>query len=146
MTTAKLDPLDLDSAPGTPNSAKVARIYLAQRFAPVRCATQLPNDLGPVSLPFIQCRATGAGSDGGFVTITNDLIDVDIYAVNEEAAAALAGQVRFDLSVRAPGTTLDRSTITRCVTVAAPAVRPYINTSLVRVGATYALGLHTRTH
>lgn len=143
---AKLDPLDPDVAPYAPNTAKVTRLYLAQRFAPTRVATQLPNNLGAAdTLPLIQCRATGAGSDGAIATLTDDQVDVDVYAEGEEEAFLIAGQVRYDLSLNAPGVTLDRSTIRRVLIIAAPGVRPYINTSLVRVGATYAVSLHTRS-
>jgi hypothetical protein len=70
------------------------------------------------------------------------LIDVDAYAATRAEAAGLAGSARSRLVAALRGTTTANAVFGRASTVQAPAWRPYENTNLRRIGATYEIFFH----
>ncbi|MEU3903321.1 hypothetical protein AB0F20_05830 [Streptomyces goshikiensis] len=92
-------------------------------------------------LPTVQVERIAAGGDDGF-RLDHALVDVDVYAANRGAAVALALQIRGLLLTQLPGSTTGGAVVGRVQTVAAPGARPYENTGLRRVGATYQIYSH----
>lgn len=102
----------------------------------VRACTDLPADLLQV-LPVVQVARIG-GTDSS-VSLDVATVDVDSYAASRQAANELAGQVRHALLFALPGAAAAGGVVTRVQTLSAPAWRPYDNTTLRRVGASYQL-------
>jgi len=92
-------------------------------------------------LPTVQVQRLPAGDDDGF-RLDRALADVDVYASTRGAAVALAAQIRGLLLNSLPGSTTGGAVVGRVSTLTAPGVRPYENTSLRRVGATYEIYSH----
>lgn len=101
---------------------------------------ELDNDLLD-ELPTVQVERIAAGDDDGF-RLDRAFVDVDVYAATRGAAIALALQIRGLLLTQLPGSTTGDAVIGRVQTVTAPGARPYENTGLRRVGATYQLYSH----
>jgi len=92
-------------------------------------------------LPTIQVQRLPAGGDDGF-RLDRALVDVDVYHSTRAAAIALAAQVRGWLLRDLPGAVTDAAVFGRVTSSPPPAVRPYENTGLRRVGATYQIYSH----
>ncbi|MEV4424069.1 hypothetical protein AB0K23_01570 [Streptomyces sp. NPDC049602] len=92
-------------------------------------------------LPTIQVQRLAAGGDDSF-RLDRALVDVDVYHSTRAQAIALAGQVRGWLLTDLPGARTDVAVFGRVSTVSPPAMRPYENTALRRVGATYQIYSH----
>ncbi|MET9728679.1 hypothetical protein [Streptomyces zaomyceticus] len=92
-------------------------------------------------LPTIQVQRLPAGGDDGF-RLDRALVDVDVYHSTRAAAIALAGQVRGWLLRELPGAVTENAVFGRVTSTPPPAVRPYENTALRRVGATYQIYSH----
>lgn len=92
-------------------------------------------------LPTVQVERLPAGDDDGF-RLDRALVDIDVYAATRGAAVAMALQVRGLLLGSLPGSTTGGAVVGRVRTEAAPGVRPYENTGLRRVGATYEIHSH----
>lgn len=92
-------------------------------------------------LPTVQVERIPAGDDDGF-RLDRALVDVDVYAATRGEAVAIATQIRGLLLGALAGTTTGGAVVGRVRTEAAPGVRPYENTGLRRVGATYEIYSH----
>lgn len=101
---------------------------------------ELDNNL-LAELPTVQVERIPAGDDDGF-RLDRALVDVDVYAATRGSAIALAIQIRGLLLGLLPGSTTGGAVVGRVRTEAAPGVRPYENTGLRRVGATYEIHSH----
>ncbi len=91
-------------------------------------------------LPTVQIEVVG-GDDDGF-RLDRALVDVNVYAATRAAAIALAAQVHGLLLTQLRGSKTTNAVFGMVSTVSRPAARPYENTSLRRVGATYSLHSH----
>lgn len=92
-------------------------------------------------LPTVQVERIAAGDDDGF-RVDRALVDIDVYAATRGAAVALAMQIRGLVLGQLPGTTTSGAVVGKVATLTAPGVRPYENTGLRRVGATYEIYSH----
>lgn len=92
-------------------------------------------------LPTVQVQRIPVGGDDGF-RLDRALIDVDVYAATRGDAIALALQIRGWLLTELPGSQTERAVYGRVTSSPPPAVRPYENTGLRRVGATYQIYSH----
>lgn len=92
-------------------------------------------------LPTIQVQRLPAGGDDGF-RLDRALVDVDVYDATRAGAIALAAQVRAWLLRELPGAVTPAIVFGRVTSTPPPAVRPYENTALRRVGATYQIYSH----
>ncbi|MGW3321147.1 phage tail termination protein [Streptomyces virginiae] len=101
---------------------------------------ELDNNL-LAELPTVQVERIPAGGDDGF-RLDWALIDVNVYAATRGDAVALSLQIRGLLLSQLPGSTTGGAVVGRVATVTAPGVRPYENTGLRRVGATYEIYSH----
>lgn len=91
-------------------------------------------------LPTVQVEVVG-GDDDGF-RLDRALVDINVYAATRAAAIALAAQVHGLLLTQLRGSKTTNAVFGMVSTVSRPAARPYENTSLRRVGATYSLHSH----
>ncbi|MER7507082.1 hypothetical protein ABTX82_01835 [Streptomyces lavendulae] len=112
----------------------------AQLGAGVVVRDELDNNLLD-ELPTVQVERLPAGGDDGF-RLDQALVDVDVYASTRGAAVALAIQIRGLLLGTLPGTTAGGAVVGRVATLTAPGARPYENTGLRRIGATYEIYSH----
>lgn len=91
-------------------------------------------------LPTVQIEVVG-GDDDGF-RLDRALVDVNVYAATRAEAIALAAQLHGLYLTELRGSATETAVFGLVATVARPAVRPYENTGLRRVGATYAIHSH----
>lgn len=91
-------------------------------------------------LPTVQVQRIPAGGDDGF-RLDRALVDVDVYAATRSEATALATTVR-GLLAQLAGLQTDAAVFGRITADPPPASRPYENTALRRVGATYQIYSH----
>ncbi|WP_309049127.1 hypothetical protein [Streptomyces sp.] len=91
-------------------------------------------------LPTIQIEMLG-GDDDGF-RLDRVLVDINIYAATRGDALALAGEVHLWMLHEVRSSTTPTAVIGRTGTITRPAIRPYTNTALRRVGATYQIFCH----
>ena len=92
-------------------------------------------------LPTVQVQRVPAGGDDGF-RLDRALVDIDVYAATRGDAFALALSIRGWLLTELPGSQTSRAVYGRVTSSPPPAVRPYENTGLRRVGATYQIYSH----
>jgi predicted exporter len=92
-------------------------------------------------LPTVQVQRLPAGDDDGF-RLDRALVDIDVYAATKGDATNLAAEIRGLLLAELPGSETGGAVVGRVRTEAAPGVRPYENTGLRRIGATYSLYSH----
>lgn len=114
--------------------------WLQERFPDAVVRDELDNNLMG-ELPTIQVEQLPGGGDDGF-RLTRALVDVDVYAETRSEAVALAQAVRGRLATGLSGSSTDTAVVTRVGVESLPAKRPYENTGLRRVGATYSIHLH----
>lgn len=112
----------------------------AQLGSGVVVRDELDNNLLD-ELPTVQVARVPVGDDDGF-RLDRALVDIDAYAVTRSAAIALATQIRGLVLGTLPGSTTGGAVVGRVRTLAAPGIRPYENTGLRRVGATYEIYSH----
>jgi len=91
-------------------------------------------------LPTVQVQVVG-GDDDGF-RLDRPLVDVDVYHSTRGQAIALSASVQGLLLGELRGSQTASAVFGRVATVSRPAVRPYENTALRRVGATYEIYCH----
>lgn len=91
-------------------------------------------------LPTIQIEVV-AGDDDGF-RLDRALVDFNVYAATRAEAVDLAAELHGWILTQLRGSTSATAVITRTGTISRPAVRPYENTSLRRVGGTYEVYSH----
>lgn len=92
-------------------------------------------------LPTVQVQRIPAGGDDG-IRLDRAFIDIDVYAATRGEAIELAGQIRGWLLRELAGSMTSRAVYGRIVSSPPPAVRPYENTGLRRVGAIYQIYSH----
>ncbi|MFB8393650.1 phage tail termination protein [Streptomyces yangpuensis] len=92
-------------------------------------------------LPTVQVQRLPGGDDDGF-RLDRALVDIDVYAATKGDATELAAEIRGLLHAQLAGSVTGGAQIGRVKTEAAPGVRPYENTGLRRIGATYSLYSH----
>ncbi|MFE9735485.1 hypothetical protein ACFYO9_34080 [Streptomyces sp. NPDC005863] len=91
-------------------------------------------------LPTVQVEVVGGGDDG--FRLDRALVDINTYASTRQEAVALAARVHGLLLTGLRGTATETAVVGSVSTVTRPAARPYENTSLRRVGATYQMYSH----
>ncbi|MCM8548887.1 hypothetical protein [Streptomyces sp. STCH 565 A] len=92
-------------------------------------------------LPTIQIEQAPGGDDDG-LRLTRPLVDINVYAATRGGAFALAHEVHAWVTGELRGMATGRLVIGRTGALALPAVRPYENLALRRVGATYEIYCH----
>ncbi|MFF7147459.1 hypothetical protein ACFZAO_05220 [Streptomyces griseoaurantiacus] len=92
-------------------------------------------------LPTIQIQQVSAGSEDG-LRLARMLVDIDVYAATRADAIGLAGEVHAWVTRELRGSASATAVIGRTAALALPATRPYENTALRRVGATYEIYCH----
>ena len=92
-------------------------------------------------LPTIQIEQV-PGGDIAAGRLARMLVDIDVYAATRADAFALAGEVLGWVERELRGSKTDTLVIGRAGVVTMPAVRPYENTGLRRVGGTYEIFCH----
>ena len=112
----------------------------AQLGSGVVVRDELDNNLLD-ELPTVQVERIAAGDDDGF-RLDRALVDVDVYAATRGGAITLATQIRGLVLGTLPGLTTGGAVVGRVRTLTAPGIRPYENTGLRRVGATYEIYSH----
>ncbi|WP_449353670.1 phage tail termination protein [Streptomyces malaysiensis] len=114
--------------------------WLAARFPDAVVRDETDNNLLN-ELPTIQVEQLPGGNDDGF-RLTRALVDVNVYAATRSEAVAIAQEVRGRLATDLAGSTTGTAVVGRVAVESLPAKRPYENTGLRRVGATYSIYLH----
>lgn len=110
------------------------------RFPAAVVRDELDNSLAN-ELPTIQIEQVPGGGDDG-LRLARHLIDINVYAATRAEAIALANSVHAWVTGELRGSTSDTAVIGLTGPVALPAPRPYENTGLRRVGATYQIYVH----
>lgn len=110
------------------------------RFPDAVVRDELDNNLAD-ELPTIQIQQIPGGDDDG-LKVSRPLVDIDVYAANRADAIALAREVHDWVTRELRGSTSDTAVIGLTKGLTLPAPRPYENTALRRVGATYAIFCH----
>lgn len=105
----------------------------------VRHVTELPANLLD-ALPLNQVQRIGGEDDS--IRLDRALVTVDSYAADRAGAWLLARQTRQELVERLRGMQTTGAVFGRVATISAPAWRPYENTALRRIGATYEIYFH----
>jgi hypothetical protein len=115
--------------------------WLRARLDPsVVVRDELDNNLLD-ELPTVQVQRIPAGGDDG-IRLDRALVDVDVYAGTRPDAVALSATIRGLLLGDLRGSTTAAAVFSRVGTISPPAIRPYENTALRRVGATYEIYSH----
>ncbi|CAL9665685.1 hypothetical protein SUDANB1_07199 [Streptomyces sp. enrichment culture] len=110
------------------------------RFPDAVVRDELDNQLLN-ELPTIQINQIPAGDDDG-VRLARMLVDIDVYAATRADAITLARDVHTWVTGELRGSSTSDLVIGRTGAITLPAVRPYENTGLRRVGATYEIFCH----
>lgn len=110
-----------------------------QLDAGVTVRAELDNALAS-ELPTVQVERA-AGDDDGF-RVDRALVDVNVYAVTRGDASALSAQIRGLLLSALRGSVTGGAVIGYVGTISAPSWRPYENTGLRKLGATYEIFFH----
>ena len=110
------------------------------RFPAAVVRDELDNSLLD-ELPTIQIQQVPAGSEDG-MRLARMLVDIDVYAATRVDAIGLAREVHDWVTREVRGSTSSTAVIGRTAALALPAARPYENTALRRVGATYEIYCH----
>jgi hypothetical protein len=110
------------------------------RFPAAVVRDELDNNLLN-ELPTIQINQIPAGDDDG-VRLARMLVDIDTYHRTRAEAFTLAREVHRWVTDELRGSFTSTLVIGRTAALTLPAVRPYENTGLRRVGATYEIFCH----
>jgi hypothetical protein len=100
---------------------------------------ELDNNLAD-ELPTVQVQVAGGDDDG--IRLDRPFVDIDVYHSTRAAAIALAATIRSWVLTQLRGSVTENAVFTSTGTISRPAVRPYENTALRRVGATYEIFCH----
>lgn len=92
-------------------------------------------------LPTVQVQRVPSGGDDG-IRLDRAFIDIDVYAGSRAEATSLAATIRGLLMTELRGAATTVAVFARVGTISPPAIRPYENTALRRVGATYEIYSH----
>lgn len=109
------------------------------RFPGAVVRDELDNNLLS-ELPTIQVQVFGGDDDG--IRLDRALVDIDVYHSTRAAAIELAAEVRAWVLGELRSSASDTAVIGRTATISRPSARPYENTALRRVGATYEIYCH----
>lgn len=110
------------------------------RFPDAVVRDELDNQLLN-ELPTIQINQIPAGDDDG-VRLARMLVDIDVYAATRADAITLAREVHAWVTGELRSSSTPTLVIGRTGAITLPAIRPYDNPSLRRVGATYEIFCH----
>ena len=110
------------------------------RFPDAVVRDELDNNLLN-ELPTIQINQIPGGDDDG-IRLARMLVDIDVYAATRADAITLAKDVHQWVTGELRGSSTDSLVIGRTGALTLPAVRPYENTALRRVGATFEIFCH----
>lgn len=91
-------------------------------------------------LPTVQVQVVGGGDDG--IRLDRPFVDIDVYHSTRSDAIALAATIHGWVLTQLRGSVTDHAVFARTGTISRPAIRPYENTALRRVGATYEIYCH----
>ncbi|MER5613303.1 hypothetical protein [Streptomyces sp. NPDC002215] len=94
-------------------------------------------------LPTVQVEVVGGDDDG--LRLDRALVDISTYAATRATATALAATVHGLLLEQLPGSSTTAAVFGAVRALTRPVVRPYENTALRRVGATYQIHSHPVT-
>jgi hypothetical protein len=100
---------------------------------------ELDNDLLN-ELPTVQVQVSGGDDDG--IRLDRAFVDIDVYHRTRADAIELAARIRGWVLMQLRGSATATAVFGRTGTISRPAVRPYENTALRRVGATYEIYCH----
>ncbi|AJP04790.1 hypothetical protein TU94_28435 [Streptomyces cyaneogriseus subsp. noncyanogenus] len=100
---------------------------------------ELDNSLAE-ELPTVQVQAVGGSDDG--IRLDRAFVDIDVYHSTRAKAIALAATIRGWVLTELRGSVTQTAVFARTGTISRPAIRPYENTGLRRVGATYEIYCH----
>jgi len=100
---------------------------------------ELDNNL-LAELPTVQVQVVGGGDDG--FRLDQPFVDIDVYHSTRADAITLAAAIRGLLLSQLRGSRTDHAVFGAVGTISRPAARPYENTALRRVGATYEIYCH----
>lgn len=110
------------------------------RFPDAVVRDELDNGLLD-ELPTIQINQVPGGGDDG-IRLGRMLVDIDVYAATRADAIALAKDVHEWVTGEIRGSHSSTVVFGRTGALTLPAIRPYENTALRRVGATYEIFCH----
>lgn len=110
------------------------------RFPAAVVRDELDNTLLE-ELPTIQITQIPAGDDDG-IKLARMLVDIDTYHRTRAEAFTLAREVHRWVTSELRGSSTESLVISRTGAVTLPAIRPYENKALRRVGATYEIFCH----
>lgn len=117
----------------------IARGNSLPAYAGVRWTNVLPANLA-AEVPLIRCVRFGGGDD--VITIDKPVLDIEAFAADRDSAFELAELIRSDFRLRLPGYHTAAGTVAAVRTLIGPGWRPYDNTNVVRVGASYEVAIH----
>jgi hypothetical protein len=100
---------------------------------------ELDNNLAS-ELPTVQVQVAGGSDDG--IRLDRPFVDIDVYHRTRGEAIALAATIRGWVLTQLRGSATQNAVFGRTGTISRPAIRPYENTELRRVGATYEIYCH----
>lgn len=116
--------------------------FLEDQRPDVRGCTELPATL-TAALPLWQVdRIGGSDVEPGIDQAT---LDLEAFAASRPAAKILAEDARELIRFKLPGYSNQFGTALRVETISGPSWRPYDNTNVRRVGATYRITIHATT-
>ncbi|MEU1497251.1 hypothetical protein [Streptomyces sp. NPDC005732] len=110
------------------------------RFPDAVVRDELDNNL-LAELPTIQFEQIPGGGDDG-LKLSRPIVEVNVYAATRADAIALAKDVHDWLTRELRGTASDTAVIGRTGCLSLPAIRPYENTAVRKVGATFEIFCH----
>lgn len=124
--------------PQTPDAEQMLCDWLQARFT-ISARTELPDNLEAV-VPLIQVvRVSGASTE---ITIDRPILDIDVYHSTRPLAKALAYEIHDAVIYALPGAQILTGSVLTTGVVVGPAWRPYDNTKIRRVGASYEVSIH----
>ncbi|MGV9352283.1 phage tail termination protein [Streptomyces misionensis] len=91
-------------------------------------------------LPTVQVQVSGGDDDG--YRLDRPFVDIDVYHSTRADAIALAATIRGWVLTQLRGSATETAVFGWTSTISRPAIRPYENTGLRRVGATYEIYCH----
>lgn len=101
-----------------------------------RALTDLPATLAS-DVPVVQIVRVGGPSDDNDPTLVAATVSVDCFAADRIAAITLSQQVDDAFRKALPGTLAGGASVTKVRTLTGPSWRPWNDTQVRRVGATY---------
>lgn len=102
----------------------------------VRCATDVPADLAQV-VPLVQIVRIGGPSDDNLHRFQAATVSVDCFDTDRLSATELAHQVDDAWRTVLPGVVTGGGVVGKVRTLSGAAWRPWADTAVRRVGATY---------